>query len=213
MSEKASKNHLQGRTISPRPLTGKESLSELIQHAFTAYNAGRLREACELLTRKVLQPDVTVGLSLSGAPLGAWIAVRGDVAPAPFLLAAAVLLWTAGFDILYALQDLDFDRKEGLFSIPVRFGVPGSLWLSGALHTGMLVLLALLPQVYSSAAPAGKLGGWYWLGWAGCVVLLAYQHWVVRPNDLRRLDAAFFQANGLLSLWLFAWTALAILRP
>ncbi|HEY0780870.1 MAG TPA: UbiA-like polyprenyltransferase [Thermoanaerobaculia bacterium] len=157
-----------------------------------------------------------LGLSLAGAPLGAWIAVRGDIAPAPFLLAGAVLLWTAGFDILYALQDVEFDREAGLFSIPVRFGVTGALWLSGALHAGMLVLLALLPRVYpplAAGAGAGGLGGWYWLGWAGCVVLLAYQHWVVRPNDLRRLNAAFFQANGLLSVWLFASTALAILRP
>src|SRR6476659_3851519 len=77
---------------------------------------------------------LVLGLALAGAPLGAWIAVRGDVAPAPFVLAAAVLLWVGGFDILYALQDLDFDRRAGLHSIPVRFGVRGALWLSGALH-------------------------------------------------------------------------------
>src|SRR5262245_57913082 len=148
---------------------------------------------------------LVLGLSLSGAPLGAWIAVRGDVTAVPLLLSAAVLLWVAGFDILYALQDLDFDRRSGLHSIPARFGVRGALWLSGLLHALMLVLLAFLPRLYPGLGPL------YWVGWAGCLALLAYQHWAVRPGDLSRLDAAFFQANGLLSVWLFALTALDIL--
>ncbi len=149
---------------------------------------------------------LVLGLSLAGAPLGAWIAVRGDVAPAPFVLAAAVLLWVAGFDVLYALQDVDFDRRSGLFSIPARFGVVPALWISAALHAVMLGLLAFLPRIY----PPG-LGAGFWAGWAGCLLLIAYQHWVVRPNDLSRLNAAFFTANGLLSLWLFAATAIDIL--
>ena len=152
---------------------------------------------------------VFLGLSLAGAPLGAWIAVRGDVAPTPFLLAAAVLLWVAGFDILYALQDLDFDRRSGLFSIPARFGVVPSLWISGLLHAAMLGLLALLPRIYPQG-PHG-LGTGYWIGWAGCLLLILYQHWVIRPGDLSRLNAAFFTANGILSVWLFAATALDIL--
>ena len=147
-----------------------------------------------------------LGLAISGAPLGAWIAVRGDVAPTPFLLAGAVLLWVAGFDVLYALQDLDFDRRAGLFSIPARFGTVPALWLSALFHAAMLALLALLPRVY----PPG-LGAWYWLGWLGCVALLAYQHWIVRPGDLSRLDAAFFTANGVLAVWLFAATAVDVL--
>jgi 4-hydroxybenzoate polyprenyltransferase len=151
---------------------------------------------------------LVLGLSLAGAPLGAWIAVRGDVTITPILLALAVLLWVAGFDVLYALQDLDFDRTSGLYSIPARFGLAGSLWISGVLHALMLGVLALLPRFY----PPG-LGMWYWLGWAGCALLIAYQHWVVRPRDLSRLNAAFFTANGVLSAWLFAWTALDILRP
>jgi 4-hydroxybenzoate polyprenyltransferase len=147
-----------------------------------------------------------LGLALAGAPLGAWIAVCGDLAPTPFVLAGAVLLWVAGFDVLYALQDLDFDRQRGLFSIPVRFGVVPALWISAAFHAGVLVLLALLPRIY----PPG-LGTWYWVGWTGCLALIGFQHWIVRPGDLSRLNAAFFSANGALSLWLFAATALDIL--
>ena len=154
---------------------------------------------------------VFLGLSLAGAPLGAWIAVRGDLAPTPFVLAAAVLLWVAGFDILYALQDLDFDRRSGLFSVPARFGVVRSLWISGLLHVVMLALLALLPRIYSEGPPG--LGTGYWIGWAGCLLLILYQHWVIRPGDLSRLNAAFFTANGILSVWLFATTALDILLP
>jgi 4-hydroxybenzoate polyprenyltransferase len=148
---------------------------------------------------------LVLGLSLAGAPLGAWIAVRGDVRATPLLLAGAVLTWVAGFDILYALQDMEFDRRTGLFSIPARFGVVGALWISAFLHAGTLILLALIPQVYPGLGPA------YWIGWAGCLALIGYQHWVVRPGDLSRLNTAFFTANGALSLWLFAATALDIL--
>lgn len=149
---------------------------------------------------------LVLGLALAGAPLGAWIAVRGSFAAAPFILAAAVLTWVAGFDVLYALQDEDFDRKTGLHSIPARFGAVGSLWISGLLHLGTLALLASLPRAY----PPG-LGVAYAVGWGGCLLLLAYQHWVVRPGDLSRLNAAFFLANGALSLWLFLATAVDIL--
>jgi 4-hydroxybenzoate polyprenyltransferase len=165
---------------------------------------------------------LVLGLALAGAPLGAWIAVRGAVGVVPLLLAGAVLLWVAGFDILYALQDLDFDRRSGLFSMPARFGVRGALWLSALLHGAMLLLLAWLPRLYleglqgrgglEGAAVGGPgLGAAYWVGWAGCLALISYQHWVVRPTDLSRLDAAFFQANGALSVWLFGATAVAIL--
>jgi 4-hydroxybenzoate polyprenyltransferase len=147
-----------------------------------------------------------LGLALAGAPLGGWIAVRGDVSATPLILAAAVLLWVAGFDVLYALQDLEFDRRSGLHSIPVRWGETGALTISALLHLGMLLLLAWLPAIY----PPG-LGTAYWVGLAGCSALLAYQHWVVRPGDLSRLNAAFFQANGILAVWLFAATAVDLL--
>ena len=91
------------------------------------------------------------------------------------------------------------DRREGLFSIPARFGVTASLWISGLLHVATLALLAALPFLY-----APGLGAAYWAGVAGCAALLAVQHALVRPGDLSRLDAAFFTANGLLSIWLLA---------
>lgn len=142
---------------------------------------------------------LVLGLALSGAPLGAWIAVRGDVTASPLVLAGAVLCWVAGFDVLYALQDEGFDRGAGLRSIPAAFGETGALLISGVLHLLMLVLLVALPRLY----PAG-LGATYGVGVAGCALLLGYQHWIVRPGDLSRLDAAFFRANGFLALWLLA---------
>ena len=147
-----------------------------------------------------------LGLALAGAPLGGWIAVRGDVSATPLILAATVLLWVAGFDVLYALQDLEFDRQSGLHSIPVRWGERGALAISALLHLGMMLLLAWLPVIY----PPG-VGAVYWVGLAGCAALLIYQHWVVRPGDLTRLNAAFFQANGILATWLFAATAVDLL--
>ncbi len=149
-----------------------------------------------------------LGLALGGAPIGAWAAVTGRLAPAPFVLAAAVLTWTAGFDVLYALQDEAFDRATGLHSIPARFGTRAALWISGGLHLVTIVLLAVVPLVY-----AGPLGWPYAVGWAGCVALLAWQHSLVRPGDLSRLDAAFFLANGLLALWLLAAVAIDLLLP
>lgn len=149
---------------------------------------------------------LVLGLALGGAPLGAWIAVRGELAATPFLLTGVVLLWVSGFDILYALQDRDFDRGRGLYSVPARLGERPALWISGILHAGMLALLAALPSVY----PPG-LGTWYWVGVSGCVALLGYQHSIVRPGDLSRLDAAFFSANGLLAAWLFISTLLDVL--
>jgi 4-hydroxybenzoate polyprenyltransferase len=145
---------------------------------------------------------LALGLALGGAPVGAWIAVTGRFAATPFVLALAVVAWVAGFDVLYALQDEAHDRRVGLRSIPARFGTVGALWISGALHVVALGLLVLLPRFY----PHG-LGAAYWVGVAGCAALLAWQHALVRPGDLSRLDAAFFTANGVLALWLFGAVA------
>jgi len=149
---------------------------------------------------------LVLGLGISAAPLGAWIAVRGTVEMPPVLLAGAVMTWIAGFDVLYALQDLDFDRASGLHSIPARLGVRGALVVSALLHLFMLGCLVAVPFAYH-----GRLGAGWAVGVAGCVLLLVYQHWIVRPSDLSRLDAAFFQANGALAIWLFLTTAVGIL--
>ena len=131
--------------------------------------------------------------------------MRGSVEATPLVLAGVVLLWVGGFDILYALQDIDFDRQSSLHSIPTPRGA--SLVVSGCSMSRCSSLLALLPRLYP-----GGLGWMYWLGFAGCVAMIAYQHAVVRPGDLSRLNAAFFTANGVLSVWLFAATAMDILR-
>jgi len=147
---------------------------------------------------------VHLGASLGLAPLGAWIAVRGSIDPAPLVLAGAVALWVAGFDVIYACQDVAIDRREGLHSIPGRFGIAVALRISGALHIGTVTLLLLLPTV----APLG------WLYRGGIVVMAAllwYEHRLVRPDDLSHVDQAFFTINGWISVLVLAATALDIL--
>ncbi len=136
---------------------------------------------------------LVLGLCLGTAPLGAWIAVRGRLDPPPFALCAAVLFWTAGFDILYALQDEPFDRRAGLRSIPASLGEKGSLVVSAAFHVVTLVFLALF-------AMAVAAHGLFWAGIAVAAAALVFQHAIVKPGDLSRLDAAFFTANGFVSV-------------
>jgi 4-hydroxybenzoate polyprenyltransferase len=138
---------------------------------------------------------LVLGLALALAPGGAWIAVTGSLAgwPIPAVLMLGVATWVAGFDVLYALQDEAFDRSHGLHSIPVRFGVRGALILSGLLH---VVTLAALVAVHLLAG----LGALHALGIAVVGALLAYEHWIVRPGDLSRIDRAFFDLNGWVSL-------------
>jgi 4-hydroxybenzoate polyprenyltransferase len=146
---------------------------------------------------------LVLGLCLAGAPVGAWIALRGSVEPAPLILGLAVLLWVAGFDILYALQDLEFDRKTGLHSIPARIGVRRSLRAARLFHLAALVLLAYL------AVPA-DLGTVYLFGVAVAGCFMAYEHWLVRDGDLTRLDAAFFAMNSYVSMVIFLFTLLEL---
>jgi 4-hydroxybenzoate polyprenyltransferase len=149
---------------------------------------------------------LALGLALAGAPLGAWIAVTGALAPTPFVLAGIVITWVAGFDVLYALQDEAFDRARGLASIPARFGTATALGISdwaAPRHSRAALRTAFrLPR----RARRGLLGRC-----RGCGALLAYQHAIVRPGDLSRLDAAFFTTNGVLALWLLAATAADLL--
>jgi 4-hydroxybenzoate polyprenyltransferase len=139
-----------------------------------------------------------LGAALMLAPVAAWIAVRGPVQmETPLLLGAAVLFWVSGFDILYACQDADFDKSAGLHSVPARFGVRTSLRIAAACHAVMFLLLVGLGFVNP------YLGGWvYGVGLAAVGGLLVYEHRLVRPDDLTRVNAAFFQVNGVISFGL-----------
>ncbi|MFQ5876718.1 MAG: UbiA-like polyprenyltransferase [Acidobacteriota bacterium] len=140
-----------------------------------------------------------LGASLGLAPLGAWVAVRGSIGAAPVVLAAAVALWVAGFDIIYACQDVEFDRRHGLRSVPSRFGVPAGLRAAALLHGATVALLL-------AVAPLHRLGPWYVAGVAGTALLLWYEHRLVRPGDLSRVNRAFFTVNGIVAFVILAAT-------
>lgn len=141
-----------------------------------------------------------LGLALGIAPAAAWIAVRGSLDGGILLLSAAVMLWTAGFDIIYSCQDVAFDCSQGLRSIPARLGVRGALRVSRALHAGMVALLVVLWARMDLGAAA-------LLGVGVTAALLAYEHSLVRAGDLSRIDAAFFTVNGWISVLFFAFWA------
>ena len=138
-----------------------------------------------------------LGISLSLAPIAAWIALRGDLRWPPVLLAMAVLLWVAGFDMIYACQDVEFDRQVGLRSVPERWGIRRALWVAAACHALMILPLIALGTVY-------PLGPIYFTGVAAVAMLLVYEHALVRPDDLTRVNVAFFQVNVIISLGLLA---------
>lgn len=143
--------------------------------------------------RFTVASHVILGLCLGIAPAGAWIAVTGRLEAPALLLGIAVLFWTAGFDVLYSLQDQEFDRSKGLFSLPAAFGTKAALAISAAFHLATLVLLFSFARIVRG-------GPLLWTGVALAAAALAYQHAIVRPGDLSRLNAAFFNANGFLSL-------------
>jgi 4-hydroxybenzoate polyprenyltransferase len=134
-----------------------------------------------------------LGASLGLAPVGAWGAVTGELPWQPWAIAAAVCLWVAGFDLFYSLFDRDHDVAEGLHSWATRFGVAGVFAGARTMHAGSVALLAVV-------GAALDVGWWYWAGLAIVTALLVYEHAIVRPGDLRRLDAAFFTVNGVLSI-------------
>ncbi len=142
---------------------------------------------------------IILGICLAAAPIGAWIALRGDIGWPVVVLGLAVLFWVAGFDIFYALQDYEFDRDKGLFSIPSRFGVERSFLIARLFHVAMVSLLLVL--VFSEG-----LGLIYLIGVVVVAGLLIYEHLLVRPDDLSRLDAAFFNMNGYISVTIFLFT-------
>ena len=147
--------------------------------------------------RLTLLSHLVLGWCLSIAPTGAWIAVRGAVdSPIPLLLSLVVLLWTAGFDVLYACQDYEFDSKERLHSIPRYFGIARSLWIARAFH--LQAFIALLALYWTT-----NLGPVALFGVVATGTLLVYQHRLVRADDLSRLNAAFFTTNAFVSVILF----------
>ena len=143
---------------------------------------------------------LVLGFALGVAPSAAWIAVRGSLDPRILVLTAAVTLWTGGFDVLYACQDYAHDRAAGLHSLPQSIGIPAAFWAARAMHLAMLCLLAWF----------GLLFHFLVLGWAGIAIvglLLAYEHSLVSPGDLRRLNAAFFTMNGVIATVFLAFVA------
>jgi len=147
---------------------------------------------------------LVLGLSLAGAPLGAWIAVRGEIEAPALWLAGGVLAWTGGFDILYALQDEAFDRAAGLRSIPAAFGTGGALWISRGLHAAALVAWGRF-NLLVLASPFA------WLGWLVVAGILVREQWLVRDGRLDRIDEAFFTLNSLVGLVFFAGHLLDLL--
>ena len=143
---------------------------------------------------------LVLGFALGIAPAAAWIAVRGSLDPRILLLTAAVTFWVAGFDVLYACQDFEFDRQSGLHSIPRHFGVPRALWVARAFHGIMLALLIALLWSFG-------LGKVAITGVVVVAALLAYEHSLVSADDLSKLNAAFFTMNGVISVLFFVFVA------
>lgn len=143
---------------------------------------------------------IVLGFALGIAPAAAWIAIQGSLKIEILWLTAAVMFWTAGFDIIYSCMDHDFDRQAGLYSIPARLGLRRALWVSRLLHVAMLACLVALAVAF----------GLTWIAWAGVAIvaaLIAYEHSLVRHDDLSRVDAAFFTVNGFVGVLFFVfWT-------
>jgi len=208
-----------GRAI-PAGLLGKGTVAGFIVLSILLllYAAARLNPLCLKLApvalfflglysyckRFTALAHIVLGLCLGAAPVGAWIAVRGEVSPAPVLLGLAVLFWVAGFDILYALQDLEFDRQAGLHSVPVMLGVSGSLRLSRIFSVVMVALLIVVHLLLQA-------GPFFLAGIVLAALLLAYEQWLLRDGDLSKLDMAFFTMNGYISIIIFTATLLAVL--
>ncbi len=147
-----------------------------------------------------------LGTALGLAPLGSWIAITNRFDLAPVLLSIGVIFWVAGFDIIYACDDYEFDRKEGLYSIPARFGIKNALIISTVFHVIAAVFILAAGLVL-------QLGVFYMVGVLVAVVILFYQHTLVRPDDLSKAGIAFFNLNGILSIVVFAFTFLDVLYP
>jgi len=146
---------------------------------------------------------LVLGLSLALSPIGAWIGITGEITIAPFILALAVLLWTAGFDIIYACQDLQHDKKTGLYSIPSKMGIKNSLILSSVLHFLMVIVLFIF--MYFTKLSFVYFGGVCFVG-----IMLIYEHSLIKPHDLSKISLAFFTVNGIISMILMVVTIVDI---
>jgi 4-hydroxybenzoate polyprenyltransferase len=183
---------------------------------YAAYNLNRL---CWLLSPFILAmlllysytkrftslAHLVLGLCLGLSPLGGWIAITGRIDWLPVILGVGVLLWVGGFDVIYACPDYDFDRQANLYSIPCKFGIRGGLWISAFLHAGAAACFFLL-------WPLAGLGAVYLSGYVVTVFFLLYQHWIVRPDDLSRVNLSFFFSNGIISLVLCTAAIIDVLR-
>lgn len=139
---------------------------------------------------------IILGMAIGMGPIGAWFGITGKVSILPLLIGAAVAFWIAGFDAMYACQDIEFDRQHGLYSIPSRFGEKGALFFSAAFHTLTIVFLILNGIIL-------ELGIWYYAGVGMASAILVYQHLIVRPGDLTRVDFASFSVNRYVGLIIF----------
>lgn len=197
--------------VSPLQVTVFTAASSIV----LVYAAYRLNPLCFLLSplalsivffysytkRFTFHAHAFLGLAISGAPLGAWIAVTGSFEAPAFVLGGAVLFWLLGFDVLYALQDVDFDKKAGLHSIPQRFGIANSLWIARGAHAVTMTALFWLAALL-------HLGWWYLTGVFIALGLIVYEHTLVKEGDLSKLDMAFFNMNGYISVTIFMFTLL-----
>jgi 4-hydroxybenzoate polyprenyltransferase len=144
-----------------------------------------------------------LGATLGLAPVGGWVAMTGELPLAAWLLGAAAAVWVAGFDVLYAIFDVDVDREQRLHSFPARFGVPAAFWAARGLHVATVAFLAWAGVVLEA-------GVFYWLGAGVVAALLGYENAIVSPEDLRRLNTAFFTLNGVISIVFFGFVLLDV---
>ncbi|GIP32389.1 UbiA-like polyprenyltransferase [Paenibacillus sp. J2TS4] len=142
---------------------------------------------------------IILGLTIALAPLGGWVAVTGEITWTALIFYVAIAFWTAGFDVIYACQDMEFDRDEGLHSIPSRFGVAKALWIARSFHLITAIGLGALFFITD-------LSWIYFIGLLISYLILFYEHWIVSPKDLSRLNTAFFTMNGVLSVVVFIFT-------
>jgi len=208
-----------GRALPKGLLTRRTAWAAVLAaSAVFVASAGMLNRACLYLSPAVLGVllgysyakrftvlcHVWLGICLALAPVGAWLAMLGRLELPPVMLGAAVMLCRAGFDIIYACQDTAFDRRAGVHSLPAALGVAAALRISAAMHAGAVLLLAFLP----ACAPLGAV---YAAGLALAAAAIVYQHAIVRPSDLSRVNAAFFTANGVVSIGLLTAGAIDLL--